>query len=84
MSTPTRILLYAMISSFSLSILGLLAGMAYTLFTLYSRHLTLESSLSQSISYHKAIGALGILGMILFFAFLLSAASSRRSPPPKN
>ena len=84
MSTHTRILLYSMISSFSLSILGLLAGITWNLFALYSRHLTLESTLSQSISYYKAVGALGILGMLLFFAFLLSAASARKSPPPEN
>ena len=81
MTSPSRLILIAMSTSFALCILGLIAGMLYSLFESLFRHHDLESILSRSIPYYKFLGALGILGMLLFFAFLLLQISS---PANKN
>jgi hypothetical protein len=57
--------------SFALCILGLLLGMLYSLYESFIRHKDLEAILSRSIPYYKALGGLGILGMLLFFVFLI-------------
>jgi len=67
-----------MSSSFALCILGLIAGMLYSLFESVLRHKTLESILSRTIPYYKFLGALGLLGMLLFFTFLLLQISGHR------
>jgi hypothetical protein len=71
MSSPSRLTFLAMCVSFALCILGLIAGLLYSLFESFLRHRTLESILSRTIPYYKFLGALGILGMLLFFVFLL-------------
>jgi len=70
MTSPSRLILIAMSASFALCILGLLLGILYALFESLLRHHDLESILSRSIPYYKFLGALGILGMLLFFVFL--------------
>jgi hypothetical protein len=72
-----------MSASFALCILGLIAGMLYSLFESFFRHKTLESILSRTIPYYKFLAALGILGMLLFFAFLLLQISARHRSPSK-
>jgi len=83
MTKPSRYLLIAMSTAFALCVLGLLAGMLYYLAAVYIGHRTLESAMSSSITYNKALGALGILGMLFFFAFLLSLMSKNNSPKPR-
>jgi hypothetical protein len=61
-----------MCTSLTLSGLGLILGMLYTLYTVFLRHALLESVLGNSIPYFKSVGALALLGMLFFFAFLLS------------
>ena len=78
MSSPSRVILISMSSSFALCILGLIAGMLYSLFESVLRHKTLESILSRTIPYYKFLGALGLLGMLLFFTFLLLQISGHR------
>ena len=77
MTSPSRILLISMSISFALCILGLIAGMLYSLYESFFRHKPLESILSRSIPYYKALGLLGILGMLLFFVFLIFQMSGK-------
>ncbi len=72
MTKPSRILLIAMSTSLTLSGLGLILGMLRTLYVVFLRHAPLESVLGNSIPYFKSVGALALLGMLLFFALLLS------------
>ncbi len=83
MPSPSRLTFLAMSASFALCILGLIAGMLYSLFESFFRHKTLESILSRTIPYYKFLAGLGILGMLLFFAFLLLQISTRRRSPSK-
>jgi hypothetical protein len=82
MTRLSRILLIAMSTSFGICVLGLITGMAYYLGAVYLGHHTLESVMSNSITYNKALGAVGILGFILFFAFLVSLMSKSNSGKP--
>jgi len=70
MTSPSRILFISMSASFAVCILGLILGMLYSLFESSFLHKDLESILSRSIPYYKALGLLGIVGMLLFFVFL--------------
>jgi ABC-type amino acid transport system permease subunit len=74
----SRYLLIAMSISLALSAAGLIVGMLYDLYAVFLRHSQLESVLGRSIPYYKTVGGLGILGMILFFLFLLSLMASRQ------
>jgi hypothetical protein len=44
--------------------------MLYSLYESFFLRKDLESILSRSIPYYKALGLLGVLGMLLFFVFL--------------
>jgi len=83
MSSPSRLILISMSTSFALCILGLVAGMLYSLFESLHRHKTLESILSRTIPYYRFLAALGILGMLLFFVFLFLQISGRHRSPSK-
>ena len=78
MSKRSRILLIAMSTAFGVAILGLVAGMFYDLYLVSVRHVQLENVLGNSITYNKSLGGFGILGMLLFFAFLFSAIADKR------
>ncbi len=82
MKRSSRIFLIAMSIAFGTCILGLIAGMVYYLCAVYLWSRTLESVLSSSIFYNKTLGAIGILGFILFFAFLVSLMSNSNSGKP--
>ena len=75
MTKLSRHLLIAMSVSFGICILGLLAGMVYYLSAVYIGHRTIETVMSNIIPFNKTLGALGIIGMLLFFAFLFSLMS---------
>ena len=77
MTRHSRFLLYAMSTAFSICILGLIGGMLYDLCVVFLRHRTLESVLGNSIPFYKTLGGLGILGMLCFFAFLVSLVARR-------
>ena len=79
MTKPSRFLLYAVFTALGLSALGLILGMFFNLYVVLIRHAQLEAVLSATIPYYKAVGALGVLGMALFFAFLLSLMTSRQN-----
>jgi len=66
-----------MSSAFGICILGLIGGMLYDLGVVFLRHRTLESVLGNSIPFYKTLGGLGIAGMFLFFAFLVSLISKK-------
>ncbi len=68
-----------MSASFAVCILGLLLGMLYSLYESFFRHQALESILSRSIPYYKALGILGVAGMLLFFVFLFFQISGKGS-----
>ena len=75
MTRSSRILLIAMSVSFAICILGLLTGMVYYLSAVYLGHRSLETVMGNIIPFNKTIGAIGILGFVLFFAFLFSLMS---------
>ncbi len=83
MSSPSRLILISMSTSFALCILGLIAGLLYSLFEFSLRHKTLESILSRTIPFYKFLGVVGILGMLLFFVFLLLQISGSNRNTPK-
>ena len=78
MSRRSRFLLIAMSTTFGIAALGLIAGMCYDLYLVSIRHVQLENALGTSIAYNKILGGFGILGMILFFAFLFSAIADKK------
>jgi len=65
-----------MSTAFSICIVGLILGLIYTSYEALLRHKTLEQILSSSIPYYKFLGATGVLGFLLFFAFLLASVSA--------
>jgi hypothetical protein len=83
MTRPSRYLLIAMSTAFGLSAIGLVAGMVYYLGAVYFGHRTLESVMGNSIPYNKALGAIGILGMVFFLAFLFSLMFKNQSEKPR-
>jgi hypothetical protein len=83
MTKPSRFLLYAMSAAFSICILGLIGGMLYDLCVVFLRHRTLESVLGNSIPFYKTLGGVGIAGMLLFFAFLISLISKSNQRKPR-
>jgi hypothetical protein len=78
MSRLSRILLIAMSTSFGIAALGLVIGLLYDLTVALFRHGQLENVLGNSISYNKVLGGFGILGFLLFFAFLFSAIAEKK------
>ena len=83
MTKPSRFLLVAMSGAFSICILGLIGGMLYDLCVVFLRHRALESVLGNSIPFYKTLGGLGIAGMLLFFAFLISLISKKDQGKPR-
>jgi len=83
MTRPSRFLLYAMSTAFSICILGLIGGMLYDLGVVFLRHRTLESVLGNSIPFYKTLGGIGIAGMLLFFTFLFSLVSKTDHRKPR-
>jgi hypothetical protein len=83
MTSPSRILLISMSVAFAVCILGLLLGMLYSLYESFFRHQALESILSRSIPYYKALGLMGILGMLLFFVFLFFQMAEKGGKKPR-
>jgi hypothetical protein len=83
MTSRSRILLIAMSTAFGIAALGLVVGMFYDLYLVSIRHVQFENVLGSSIAYNKILGGFGILGMILFFAFLLSAIADKKQDKPR-
>jgi hypothetical protein len=79
MTKPSRVLLNLTTVALALSGAGLVLGMLYNMYVVFIRRAQLETVLAASIYYYKTVGALGILGMVLFFAFLLSLMASREN-----
>jgi len=67
-----------MSAAFGIAALGLVIGICYDLYVVSIRHVQLENVLGTSIAYNKTLGGFGILGMLLFFAFLFSAATDKK------
>jgi len=78
MSRRSKSLLIAMSACFGLSAAGLILGMFYYLILVFFNKRSLETVLGNSIAYNEVLGGLGILGLILFFAFLFSAISDKK------
>jgi hypothetical protein len=72
-----------MSAAFGICILGLIGGMLYHLYAVFLRHRTLESALGNSIPFFKTLGGLGIAGMLLFLAFLISLISKKDQGKPR-
>ena len=78
MSRTSRFLLIAMSASFGIAALGLITGLFYDLYVVSIRHGQLENALGKTIPYNKILGGFGILGFLLFFAFILSAIAEKK------
>jgi hypothetical protein len=72
MNKSSKFLLIAMSAAFAICILGLSVGMIYSLYESFVHHQELWPVLSRVVGFYRALGALGILGFVLFFAFLFS------------
>jgi len=72
-----------MSAAFGIAALGLVLGMCYILYLVAFHHGQLENVLGDSIPYNKTLGGLGILGMVLFFAFLFSAIADKKQDKPR-
>jgi hypothetical protein len=83
MSRRSRFLLIAMSTALGIAALGLISGICYDLYLVSVRHMQLENALGTSIAYNKVFGGFGILGIILFFAFLLSAIADKKQDKPR-
>jgi hypothetical protein len=83
MRESSRFLLAAMSVAFGICILGLMGGMLYDLCVVFLQHRTLESVLGNSIPFFKTLGGIGIAGMLLFFAFLISLISKKDQGKPR-
>ena len=82
MASPSRFVLISMSVAFAICIIGLILGVLYSLFESVFLHKTLETILSRTIPYYKALGLLGILGMFLFFLFLFVQIADKGSKKP--
>jgi hypothetical protein len=49
----------------------------------FLQHRALESVLGNSIPFFKTLGGIGIAGMLLFFAFLISLISKKDQGKPR-
>jgi hypothetical protein len=78
MSRTSRFLLIAMSASFGIAALGLAVGLFYDLYVVSIRHGQLENALGRTITYNKILGGFGIIGFVLFFAFILSAIAEKK------
>jgi ABC-type amino acid transport system permease subunit len=78
MTKRSRIILLGMFITLGLSALGLILGMLYDLYVIFVRHAQLENVLANNIAYYKTVGGLGVIGMVLFFAFLISAMVEKK------
>ncbi len=83
MTSPSRLLLISMSFVFAICILGLILGMLYSLYESFLLRKDLETILSRSIPYYKALGLVGILGMLLFFVFLFFQIAEKGSKKSK-
>jgi len=83
MSRRSRFLLIAMSTAFGIAALGLISGICYDLYLVSVQHVQLENALGSSIAYNKILGGFGILGMVLFFAFLFSAIADKKQDKPR-
>ena len=72
-----------MSASLGIAALGLVAGICYDLYLVSFRHVQFENVLGTSIAYNKILGGFGILGMVLFFAFLFSAIADKKQDRPR-
>jgi len=73
-----RALLIGMSVAFGICVLGLAAGMCYSLFEYFFRRRELWAVLNLSVWFYKMLGAMGITGFALFLAFIVSQASGKR------
>ena len=83
MSRRSRYLLLAMSVCFGIAALGLVIGTCIDLYLVTKRHAQIENVLGNAIPYNKTLGGLGILGMVLFFAFLFSAIADKKQDKPR-
>ena len=79
MTKPAKVLLISMSVAFGICIAGLILGMVYSLYESLARHRDLWMVLSHSIPYYRVLGGAGILGFLLFFAFLVSLAGTHHT-----
>jgi hypothetical protein len=79
MNKASKFLLVAMSAAFGICIVGLSFGMLYSLYESLVRHQELWPVLSRSVQFYRVLGALGVLGFVLFFAFLFSLVGTHHT-----
>ena len=78
----SRFLFIAMASTFAVCSGGVIGGVLYALYSTYFKHRDLEAILNSAHLYNTVVGAIGVLGMLLFFAFLFSLISHKNKGNP--
>jgi len=76
MKRTPKLFLIGMSGAWGACALGLIFGMIYTLYESLIRHRDLWSVLSHRIRFYRMLGGLGIVGIALLFALLLSLIST--------
>jgi hypothetical protein len=65
-----------MCAAFGVCCLGMLGGLVHGFYATFYQRRTLEDVLGHSIPYYQFLGAIGITGLLLFLAFLVSSISN--------
>jgi hypothetical protein len=83
MTPRSRFLLLSMCTTFGLCILGLISGLLYALSAVFLGHRAIDNVLGDCITYYKTLGGVGIAGMLLFLALLVSLISTKKQGKPR-
>jgi hypothetical protein len=83
MTARSKFLFISMSTAFGICCLGLIVGLFQWLYATIYQHRSLEDILGHSIPYYKSLGGIGVAGFMLFFAFLISAATDKKQDKPR-
>jgi drug/metabolite transporter (DMT)-like permease len=72
-----------MCTAFGACCAGMIGGLFYGFYASFYQHRSLEDVLGHSIPYYRLLGGIGIVGFLLFLAFLVSAASHKKQDKPQ-
>lgn len=71
-----------MATAFGVSCLGVAGGLVHSIYATVREHRSIEDILGNAISYYRAVGAIGLAGFLLLFAFLISTVTDKKQDKP--